>query len=264
MSRPIAARRHAEILRRLQAVGAVSVGELADSFGVSHETVRRDLKALADLGQLDIVHGGAVLSGREDVVPTPSVRENLSGRALIARAAAGLVREGSAVLLDGGTLTNQLAHELAKCAGLTICTNSLSHASLLQRVPSHRVFVLGGRVEPDEGVTWGTDAIAMLANFRVDVAFVVADGFAEDGSPTGRSRGLAQLKGQMILSGPTYLLAEHSAFQRLTPFRVLNADKVSGIIVDQEPSPALAAAWASSGSKVVVARDEGHRGRSEL
>ena len=63
MSRPLAARRHSEILRRLKVVGAVSVGELAENFGVSHETVRRDLKSLADLGHLDIVHGGAVLVG---------------------------------------------------------------------------------------------------------------------------------------------------------------------------------------------------------
>ena len=256
MSRPLAARRHSEILRRLQAIGAVSVGELAESFGVSHETVRRDLKLLADLGQLEIVHGGAVLVGGEELVLTPSVRENAVGRMAIARAAVSLVREGNAVLLDGGLLTAPIAHELAKRGGLTICTNSLSHASLLQRVPSHRIFVLGGRLEPEEGVTWGTDAIAMLANFRVDIAFIAIDGFAEDGSPTGRSRGLAQLKGQMILSGPAYLIAEHTAFRHLTPFRILNADKVTGIIVDQEPGEALVAAWTDSGCKVIVASQE--------
>jgi DeoR/GlpR family transcriptional regulator of sugar metabolism len=95
-----------------------------------------------------------------------------------------------------------------------------------------------------------------LANFRVDIAFIAIDGFAEDGSPTGRSRGLAQLKGQMILSGPAYLIAEHTAFRHLTPFRILNADKVTGIIVDQEPGEALVAAWTDSGCKVIVASQE--------
>ena len=59
MVRPLAVRRHNEIVQRLRAAGSVSVGELANIFGVSHETIRRDLKLLADHGHLDVVHGGA-------------------------------------------------------------------------------------------------------------------------------------------------------------------------------------------------------------
>jgi DeoR family glycerol-3-phosphate regulon repressor len=57
MVRPLAVRRHNEIVQRLRAAGSVSVGELANIFGVSHETIRRDLTLLADNGHLDVVHG---------------------------------------------------------------------------------------------------------------------------------------------------------------------------------------------------------------
>src|SRR5258707_8444924 len=63
MVRPLAVRRHNEIVQRLRAAGSVSVGELANTFGVSHETIRRDLKLLADQGHLDVVHGGAARRG---------------------------------------------------------------------------------------------------------------------------------------------------------------------------------------------------------
>src|SRR3979411_646843 len=63
MVRPLAVRRHNEIVQRLRAVGSVSVGELAEIFGVSHETIRRDLKLLEDQGHLDVVHGGASRRG---------------------------------------------------------------------------------------------------------------------------------------------------------------------------------------------------------
>ena len=54
MVRPLAVRRHNEIVQRLRAAGSVSVGELADTFSVSHETIRRDLKLLADQGHLSL------------------------------------------------------------------------------------------------------------------------------------------------------------------------------------------------------------------
>src|SRR5688572_2592751 len=106
MPRPLAIRRHDEIVRRLRAAGSVSVGELADTFGVSHETIRRDLKALSEQGQLDVVHGGAARRGVMEPALSQRQTENSDGKAAIARAAARLVPEGGTVLLDSGTTTS--------------------------------------------------------------------------------------------------------------------------------------------------------------
>ena len=97
MPRPLAVRRHDEIIRRLRAAGSVSVGELADTFAVSHETIRRDLKMLADQGHLDVVHGGASRRGVMEPALSQRQTENAArlqhARALIA---AGRRREGRA------------------------------------------------------------------------------------------------------------------------------------------------------------------------
>ena len=89
MVRPLAVRRHNEIVQRLRAAGSVSVGELADTFSVSHETIRRDLKLLADLGHLDVVHGGAARRGMMEPSISQREGENVDGKAAIARTAAG-------------------------------------------------------------------------------------------------------------------------------------------------------------------------------
>ena len=91
MVRPLAVRRHNEIVQRLRAAGSVSVGELANIFGVSHETIRRDLKLLADNGHLDVVHGGAARRGMMEPSIAQRGEENAEGKAAIAREAARMV-----------------------------------------------------------------------------------------------------------------------------------------------------------------------------
>jgi DeoR/GlpR family transcriptional regulator of sugar metabolism len=250
MSRPLAARRQNEIVARLRSADAVSVGELAAAFAVSHETIRRDLKALAAEGELDLVHGGAVRRGGRTIEAEPD--ENSGAKAAIARTAATLVNDGATVLLDAGGITAAIAHELFGRSGLIVCTNSPAHAHILCR--SSRVFLLGGEVDATRTATFGVEAITALDNFRVDIAFVSAEGFAEDGAATDLSREAAELHARMMLSGRSYIVADQSRFERRTPFRIANFDKVAGLIVDRAPDAALADAWTSRGLNVMIAQ----------
>jgi DeoR/GlpR family transcriptional regulator of sugar metabolism len=177
--------------------------------------------------------------------------DNAAGRAAIGRAAAGLVPDGATVMLDAGATTAAIARELLVRAGLTICTNSPSHALLLGR--DARVFLLGGELDPDRGAIHGVDAIEAIGNFRIDIAFVAADGFAANGAATDYSREAAELHGRMLLSGDAYIVADHAQLKRRTPFLIRHFDRVAGIILDRAPDAPLAEAWASAGMKVVVA-----------
>src|SRR5260370_9299695 len=99
MVRPLAVRRHNEIVQRLRGAGSVSVGELADTFGVSHETIRRDLKLLADQAHLDVVHGGAARRGMMEPSIEQRGEENVPGKAAIARTPAGMISEPASLLI---------------------------------------------------------------------------------------------------------------------------------------------------------------------
>jgi len=254
MVRPLAVRRHNEIVQRLRAAGSVSVGELAGTFNVSHETIRRDLKLLADLGYLDVVHGGAARRGMMEPSIAQRGEENTEGKAAIARTAARMVADAGTVLVDSGTTTAALTYELVGRPGLTICTNSLNHALTLCRVQGNRIVVLGGEVDNNDEATFGTGTSTGIDSVRVDLAFIGVGGFAEDGGMTDYSVVAAETRGRMILAGPSYLMADHTKFTRRTPFRVPNMSQVAGAIVDRMPDKALAAAWTALGWEIVLAK----------
>ena len=254
MVRPLAVRRHNEIVQRLRAAGSVSVGELAHIFGVSHETIRRDLKLLADNGHLDVVHGGAARRGMMEPSIEQRGEENATGKLAIAREAARMVTDAGSVLIDSGTTTAALTQELVGRPGLTIFTNALNHAVTLCRVPDNRVFMLGGEIDNNDEATFGTGTATGIDCVRADIAFIGVGGFAEDGGMTDYSVVAAETRGKMILAGRAYLLADHTKFNRRTPFRVPNMDKCAGVIVDRMPDRALASIWADLGWNIVVAK----------
>ena len=82
MSRPLAVDRHGQILHALEAQGSVSVADLAERFNVSMETIRRDLKLLAEEGRLVTVHGGAQMNPPSPGAPLKMqrARQRLAGR----------------------------------------------------------------------------------------------------------------------------------------------------------------------------------------
>jgi DeoR/GlpR family transcriptional regulator of sugar metabolism len=254
MVRPLAVRRHNEIVQRLRAAGSVSVGELANIFGVSHETIRRDLKLLAENGHLDVVHGGAARRGMMEPSIAQRGEENTEGKAAIAREAARMVADAASVLLDSGTTTAALSYELVGRPGLTIFTNSLNHALTLCRVSGNRVVVLGGEIDSNDEAAFGTGTSTGLDAVRADIAFIGVGGFAEDGGMTDYSITAAETRGKMILAGRAYLLADQTKFARRTPFRVPNMDKCAGVIVDRMPDPPLASAWKAYGWDIVLAK----------
>jgi DeoR family transcriptional regulator, glycerol-3-phosphate regulon repressor len=262
MTRPLAVRRHDEIMRRLSASGSVSVAELADALGVSHETVRRDLKLLSEQGQLDVVHGGAKRRGV--AAPPRGLAGDLAGDTsdALSRQAAALVPDGGSVLLDCGDAVAAIARVLTGRPGLTVCTNSLNQALLLSRVPGNRVFMLGGEVDPTESATFGIGTVADIDKLRVDVAFVTAAGFADDGTLTDVSSVVAEVRGRMMLTGRAYVVAARERLARRMPFRVPHFERAAGIIVDGDPDETLIAAWSAAGLRLIAAdaREEGGEG----
>ena len=255
MARQLAIRRHEEILRRIGSDGAAVVGDLAAALGVSHETVRRDLKALAARGLLAVVHGGAVPHRAAEPAFAERAEENAVGKAAIARAAAALVPDGSVLLIDSGTTTLAFAQALLDKRGLTIITSSLAVALHLARQTAHAVHVLGGEVDRTEEATAGLDAIAAIARFRVDLAFLGAGGLTPEGEVTDYSRAGAELRRHMMQAAArSWLLLDRSKFGRLTPVRLdLAAARRPGLVVDAEPPAATRKALARKGIEIRVA-----------
>ena len=104
------AQRRQEILRAVRS-GTAHVSDLAESFGVSEMTVRRDLHALARAGKLERVHGGAMHSEREPGFSQIEV-ERFDVKDRLGAAAAALVEDGQTVMIDIGTSTTAISRHL--------------------------------------------------------------------------------------------------------------------------------------------------------
>jgi len=252
-ARPLAALRHDEILKRLSANGVVAVGELASYFGVSHETIRRDLKQLSDRQKLDVVHGGAARRASIEPDYAERITRNAAGKTVIARRAAALVEDGMVLLLDSGTTTLALAAALKERKNLTICTGSLPIAQLMARMPDMRVHLLGGEIDPREEATMGVDMLEAIGRFRVDLAFIGVGGLSPKGEVTDYTRIGAEQRARMIsVANKAYFLVDHEKFGRLTALRIPGDEHVSGLVTDLPPPKALAEALRRRGIQVLV------------
>lgn len=167
-------------MARVQEYGAVRVSDLAEHFGVSDMTVRRDLDVLARRRLVAKVHGGAT------ALDSPSTHEpgfvEKSGRQraekqVIARAAAELVEPGTAIGLSAGTTTAALAAALLQVAGLTVVTNSMAVAEVFRGEAERTVILTGGIRTPSEALV-GPVAVAALRTLNLDVVFLGVHGMS--------------------------------------------------------------------------------------
>jgi DeoR/GlpR family transcriptional regulator of sugar metabolism len=179
----LAPQRHAFILERLRADGAVRVSELMRDLAVSDMTVRRDLEVLEAQGHLLKVHGGATLL-RDSAVHEPGfdTKRTLEHEAkvAIARAAAGLVEPGMAVAVSAGSTTYEVARLLASVPRLTVVTNSVPAAEVLYHGGrSDQTIILSGGVRTPSDALVGPFAVNALRSVNVDVVFLGVHGMHE-------------------------------------------------------------------------------------
>lgn len=238
--RPRKDERRAHILEALRYTPHLRIASLAERFGVTTETVRRDLDALSTLGLVDRAHGGAVARPM-GVQPSISEREQstVSERRRIAVAAAELVSPGQVVMIDAGSTTTQLAWQLsAKGDALTTITNSYPVAAAL--APSLvRTIVCPGEYNGHEGGVFGQDTSEFLKRFHANIAFIGASGLSAGGI-TDVHREAAWVKRTMIeRCETTYLLVDHTKFSVHVLEVVASLDSLEGLITDRQPPKPL-------------------------
>jgi DeoR/GlpR family transcriptional regulator of sugar metabolism len=157
------------ILERLHGDGKVVAAELSSSLAVSPDTVRRDLRELAEAGLLQRVHGGA-LPAVVGARPYAARREQApDAKVAIARATSRLLRNGQVILLDAGTTPLEVARHLPPELEATVITNSPDVAVALADHASVDVVVLGGMLEKNARALVGAATIEALRSVRADV-----------------------------------------------------------------------------------------------
>ncbi|GHH80204.1 DeoR family transcriptional regulator [Streptomyces sulfonofaciens] len=246
--------RQQEILRLARDSGRVDVLSLSDTFQVTAETIRRDLKTLDRAGLLRRVHGGAIPAGRLDFEPDLAEREGTAAdqKDRIARAArAELPAEGS-VILDAGTTVARLAAELPVESTLTVVTHSLPTAARLADHPGVQLHLVGGRVRHRTRAAVDAWALRAYAEIRADVLFLAANGFSAQGGLTTPDLAEAAVKRAAVAAARRVVLLADSAKHGQEHFaRFADLADVDLLITDAGLAPEDAAAVERAGTRVL-------------
>ena len=237
--------RQLQLLEEVRQRQSASVEQLADTLGVTLQTVRRDVQRLAEQGLVMRFHGGVRMpnSTVENLAHTQRETLHAEGKARIARAVAAQVPHGCSLILNIGTTTEAIARALLHHRGLRVLTNNLNVAAILSGNPDCEVIVAGGVVRPrDRGIV-GEAAVDFIRQFRVDIALIGISGIESDG--TLRDFDYREVKvAQTIIehAREVWLAADHTKFNRPAMVQLAQLAQIDRLFTDApppEPFPAL-------------------------
>jgi DeoR/GlpR family transcriptional regulator of sugar metabolism len=247
----VPAHRREDILRAVRS-GSAHVSELAQAFGVSEMTVRRDLRELARDGKLERVRGGAVSSATEPPFEE-TVVERFDAKDRIGAAAAALVQPDQTVMIDIGTTTLQAAHHL-RGTGVRVVTSSLAVYEELVSDPSIELVLPGGVVRRNYRSLVGVLAEDSLRQLKADVLFLGTSAVDERLAVWDSTMVEVPIKRAMIAAADrVILLADAQKFAMKGSVRVCEAGAIDRIVTDGALAPSARAAIAEAGIEVTIA-----------
>ncbi|GFE62990.1 DeoR/GlpR family DNA-binding transcription regulator [Litoreibacter roseus] len=235
--------RQSEILNIARKDGRVTVDQLSRLFQTSAQTIRKDLTDLAEGGQLKRVHGGAILpSGVSNIEYEDRSKLNRDAKADIARACAEDIADGASLFLNIGTSTEAVARALLNHRSLMVVTNNLNIANILSANPGCEVMVAGGVLRRSDGGLVGALTTQMIRQFKFDIAVIGCSALDSDGDildfdlqEVGVSRAIIEQARR------TFLVADHSKFDRTAPVRIASMSEVDAFYTDALPPNPLGA-----------------------
>jgi len=251
MSTLLPAQRRQEILRAVRG-GQAHVSDLAESFGVSEMTVRRDLRLLAGDGKLERVRGGAVDSGMEEPFAQIEV-ERLDVKDRIGAAAAAMVEDGQTVMIDIGTSTLQMARHLHG-RRVTVVTTNLAVLEELLPDPDIELVLPGGIVRRNYRSLVGVVAEDSLRQLKADMTFLGTSAVDAELGVWDTTMVEVPIKRLMIAAAEcVVLLADAAKFSMTGVVRVCGAESLDRIVTDAPVPQASRATLATASIEVTIA-----------
>ena len=253
------AQRRRELLRVVESSGHATVGELADRFSVSPDTIRRDLDALAAGGQLTRARGGALSSTDADEPVGARTDQGSEAKHRIAMATIDLLSDGQTVFLNGGTTTLAVAGQLEQRHDMTVITSNLLVPAALDPRHVREVYLVGGSVRLNAGVTVGPLVFPAVGGtvsqaIHADVAVIGIGGVSSDAGFSITNMHEAEMTRSMLdLAGRKLIVCDSSKFERFIFAPVAPLASADVLITNERPGKALADALRAAGVEVVVA-----------
>lgn len=234
----LAAERRKTILEELKKNKKVIVSELSRTFGVSEETIRRDLEKLEREGLAVKSYGGATLNETANVDLPFRVRknENILEKQCIAQLVENLVNDGDTLMLDASSTVGFIARQLKKKKNLVVITNSIEIVIDAMKWKEWQVLSTGGNVSEGSYAMSGEQTDRMLEQYYVDYAIISCKGIDMEYGVMDADEAHARNKDTMRRRARRKILAiDHTKFGRKAFTRVCGFDGIEVIVTDQKP-----------------------------
>ena len=230
MTQELSEREHT-ILNRLMVQGAVSVAHLSSELEVSEVTIRSDLSSLEERGLLSRTHGGALPSIHPHIFQRQNM--NIEEKHRIAKAAAGLVEDGDAIMIEAGTTTSLLPRYLAGKRDILIITNSIPAFESAKSNPALKITLVGGEFRDSTDSFVGRITLDTIRRFNVRCAFVGTDGFSlKSGITTHLIEGGDVISVMRERAENLVLLADSSKYGKTGVVTILPLSQINTLITD--------------------------------
>lgn len=210
--------RYQRILQILNDRNAVTVTELSQQLNISESTIRRDLNALAEMGKLNKVFGGATALTRSSGIYETDVANRIGTmseeKTMIARYAATLIHDDDFVFIDAGTTTARLIDFISNTRASYV-TNGIIHGQKLIK-KGVDTYIVGGKIKPLTEAIVGTSGIKSLEGMNFTKAFMGTNGIDLKAGFTTPDIDEARLKETAVHNSyMTFVLADHSKFRKV-------------------------------------------------
>lgn len=249
------AQRHFQIQKIVQSKGFVTIEQLAREFGVTPQTIRRDINTLNKAGVIQRFHGGAGMAlSTENVAYNERKIRCLLEKRRIAQMVASRIPDHASLFINIGTTTEAIAQALVHHKRLRVITNNLNVATILSTNANFEVIVAGGLVRHRDGGLIGEATIDFIQQFRVDYGIIGISGIDLDGTLLDFDyREVRAARAIIDNSRKVFLAADHTKFGRNAMVRLGNIAEIDTLFTDQNPPSALVEVLTKTEVKLFVA-----------
>jgi DeoR/GlpR family transcriptional regulator of sugar metabolism len=248
------AERRRYIVERLRRDGKIVAGDLSAELGVSDDTIRRDLRELAQEGLLQRVHGGALPRSPSSPSYAAREQEQPAAKVVIARRVAALVQPGQVVILDAGTTMLQVAQHLRSDLEATVVTNSPAVALALAEHPGIEIIMAGGRFHPPSQANIGAAAVRVFEGVHADLCFLGLAGLHPEAGISILVHDETFVK-QAMIAGASRVVAVTTAEKlgTVAPYIVAPVAALTDLVTERSAAEATLAPLRAAGIDVLAA-----------
>lgn len=250
----LASERQAKIAEMLVGEGRVLAGPLAQRFGVSEDTIRRDLREMASEGRCRRVYGGALPAAPDEGTLRQRVAQGTARKAALARELVRTIAPGSCLFIDAGSTNLAVAEALPPSAGLTVVTNAPAIAAVLAQRGGFEIIVVGGRLDVASGACLGPQALRDLDRFRFSALVLGACGVDAEAGLTAHVFEEAELKAAAAARSAEILVA--ATIEKIgtaAAYHIVPAARVARLVVEADCAASRLHAFAAQGIAIAHA-----------